>query len=78
MAVFLDGGVRRGTDVYKAMAMGADAVGFGRPYLWGLAAFGAEGVTGCVQLVQAELHRAMVQAGVSSMEEVTSETLLPD
>jgi 4-hydroxymandelate oxidase len=78
MAVFLDGGVRRGTDVYKAMAMGADAVGFGRPYLWGLAAFGAEGVTRCVQLVQAELHRAMVQAGVSSMEEVTSETLLPD
>jgi isopentenyl diphosphate isomerase/L-lactate dehydrogenase-like FMN-dependent dehydrogenase len=77
MTIFLDGGVRRGTDVYKALAMGADAVGFGRPYLWGLAAFGAEGVTRCVQLVEAELRRTMVQAGVSSMEEVTSETLLP-
>ncbi|MDG2176086.1 MAG: alpha-hydroxy acid oxidase [Gammaproteobacteria bacterium] len=77
MTLFLDGGVRRGTDVYKALAMGADAVGFGRPYLWGLAAFGAEGVTRCVQLLEAELHRTMVQAGVSSIEELTSETLLP-
>lgn len=77
MTLFLDGGVRRGTDVYKAMAMGADAVGFGRPYLWGLAAFGAEGVTHCVQLVEAELRRAMVQAGASSMAGVTRNTLLP-
>ena len=77
MTLFLDGGIRRGTDVYKALAMGANAVGFGRPYLWGLAAFGAEGVTGCVQLVEAELRRAMVQAGVSSIEDVTSATLLP-
>ena len=42
--VFIDSGVRRGADVFKALALGADAVGIGRPYVWGLGAFGQQGV----------------------------------
>ena len=44
MPLVLDGGIRRGTDIFKAMALGATAVGIGRPYIWGLASFGQEGV----------------------------------
>ena len=44
MPIFVDGGFRRGSDIFKALALGARAVGIGRPYIWGLAAFGQEGV----------------------------------
>lgn len=76
MLVLLDGGIRRGTDVFKALALGADAVGFGRPYLWGLAAYGAEGVQKSVQLVEIELRRAMIQAGVSRVSDIAAQQLL--
>ena len=49
--VFVDGGVRRGTDVFKALALGAKAVGIGRPYLWGLGAFGRAGVDRVLEVV---------------------------
>ena len=73
--ILFDGGIRRGTDVYKALALGADAVGFGRPYLWGLAAFGAPGVTLTANLIRRELRRAMLQSGASTISEVTEDRL---
>ncbi|MBV9706442.1 MAG: alpha-hydroxy-acid oxidizing protein [Chloroflexi bacterium] len=61
--VFLDGGIRRGTDVLKALALGARAVLVGRPILWGLAANGQEGVRHVLELLRAELKLAMQLAG---------------
>ena len=53
--VFVDGGFRRGTDIFKALAIGAKAVGIGRPQVWGLAAFGQEGVERVIEMLRAEL-----------------------
>jgi len=61
--VFVDGGVRRGTDVFKAMALGAKGVGIGRPFLWGLGAFGQPGVDRVLEILQAELKLAMGNCG---------------
>ena len=61
--VYLDGGVRQGTDVLKALAMGARAVLIGRPVLWGLAYAGAEGVEQVLHMLREELHLAMQLAG---------------
>ena len=61
--VLVDGGIRRGTDVLKALACGAVAVGIGRPYLYGLAVKGPEGVTGVVNILRNELEMAMASAG---------------
>ncbi len=61
--VYMDGGVRRGTDVLKALALGARAVLVGRPVLWGLAAEGADGVRGVLGLLRDELELAMALAG---------------
>lgn len=69
--VLLDGGVRRGTDVFKALALGATAVGIGRPYIWGLASFGQEGVEKVLQILRTELRFAMRQAGARSIAEIT-------
>ncbi len=65
--VFLDGGVRRGTDVFKALALGAKAVGIGRPFLWGLGAFGQAGVDRVLQILQAELKLAMGNCGTQTV-----------
>jgi isopentenyl diphosphate isomerase/L-lactate dehydrogenase-like FMN-dependent dehydrogenase len=65
--VFVDGGVRRGTDVLKALALGARAVLVGRPALWGLAANGAEGVQAVLQMLRDELELAMALAGRSTL-----------
>jgi isopentenyl diphosphate isomerase/L-lactate dehydrogenase-like FMN-dependent dehydrogenase len=61
--VYLDGGIRRGTDILKALALGARAVLVGRPILWGLAVNGPEGVSHVLALLQAELELAMALAG---------------
>ncbi|HEU0079885.1 MAG TPA: alpha-hydroxy-acid oxidizing protein, partial [Longimicrobiaceae bacterium] len=61
--VLVDGGIRRGTDVLKALALGATATLIGRPYLWGLAAAGQPGVERVLALLRAELERAMALAG---------------
>lgn len=66
--VYLDGGVRRGTDVLKALALGARAVFVGRPALWGLAVDGAAGVRDVLRLLGEELEPAMVLAGVPGVE----------
>jgi 4-hydroxymandelate oxidase len=65
--VIVDGGVRRGSDIFKALALGADAVAIGRPYIWGLASFGQEGVERVLEILTAELAGNMRQAGVRNI-----------
>lgn len=65
--VFVDGGVRRGTDVFKALALGAKAVGIGRPFLWGLGAFGQAGVDRVLEILQGELKLAMGNCGTATV-----------
>jgi isopentenyl diphosphate isomerase/L-lactate dehydrogenase-like FMN-dependent dehydrogenase len=65
--VFLDGGIRRGTDVVKALALGADAVLMGRPYMFGLAANGEAGVEQALELMRNEIHRAMAFCGAPNV-----------
>jgi isopentenyl diphosphate isomerase/L-lactate dehydrogenase-like FMN-dependent dehydrogenase len=68
--VLLDGGIRRGTDVLKALALGAKAVLIGRPYCYGLAAFGAPGVERVLQILRSELVNNMGLCGVGSLKEI--------
>ena len=68
--VLVDGGFRRGTDMFKALALGASAVGIGRPYLWGLGAFGRRGVERVVELLRAELALDMGMAGVATLAQI--------
>lgn len=67
MPVLVDGGFRRGSDILKAMALGATAVCVGRPYIWGMAAFGQEGVERVLDILRAELRIAMQLHGVPSL-----------
>ena len=69
--VFVDGGVRRGTDVFKALALGAKAVGIGRPFLWGLGAFGQAGVDRVLEILQGELRLAMGNCGTRTVADIT-------
>jgi len=69
--VLIDGGIRRGTDVFKALALGATAVGIGRPYAWGLAAFGEPGVAAVLTIMRRELETIMRQAGTPSVAAIT-------
>ena len=65
--VIMDGGVRRGTDIFKALALGASAVGIGRPHAWGVAAFGQAGVEAVLEILRRELQTIMRQAGTTSI-----------
>src|SRR5688572_3599952 len=69
--VIVDGGFRRGTDVYKALALGATAVGIGRPYIWGLSAFGQPGVERVIDILRAELQMTMRQCGTPAIKQIT-------
>ena len=69
--VICDGGFRRGTDIFKALALGATAVGIGRPYIWGLGAFGQEGVETVLALLRKELEVVMKQSGTISIAKIT-------
>ena len=69
--IICDGGFRRGTDIFKALALGATAIGIGRPYVWGLAAFGQEGVEVVLELLRKELEMTMRQAGTVSVAKIT-------
>ncbi|OLD34437.1 MAG: hypothetical protein AUI50_06360 [Crenarchaeota archaeon 13_1_40CM_2_52_14] len=71
--VLFDSGIRRGTDVFKALALGAEAVGIGRPVLWGLAIYGADGVAAVLKHLQTELVNVMRLAGVAKVSDVSSE-----
>ncbi len=65
--VFVDGGFRRGSDVYKALALGAKAVGIGRAYVYGLSAFGQAGVERVLDVMNGELQLTMRQCGAASI-----------
>ena len=69
--VFLDGGVRRGTDVFKALALGASGVGIGRPMLGGLGAFGQAGVERVLEILQGELKLVMGNCGAQKISDIT-------
>lgn len=69
--VIVDGGIRRGTDIVKALAVGADAVAIGRPYIWGLGAFGQPGVEAVLDILRRELEIVMMQVGARNISEIT-------
>jgi isopentenyl diphosphate isomerase/L-lactate dehydrogenase-like FMN-dependent dehydrogenase len=71
--VFVDSGFRRGTDVFKGLALGATAVGIGRPMLWGLGAFGQAGVERVLEILQGELKLVMGNCGAHSVREITKD-----
>jgi isopentenyl diphosphate isomerase/L-lactate dehydrogenase-like FMN-dependent dehydrogenase len=68
--VLVDSGFRRGMDIVKALAMGATAVGVGRPYIWGLGAFGQPGVERVFEILRAETHAAMAQVGAATIKDL--------
>ena len=69
--VIVDSGFRRGSDILKALALGATAVGVGRPYIWGLTGFGQEGVEAVLDILRRELQLTMRQSGVTSIKGLT-------
>ncbi|MDG2002966.1 MAG: alpha-hydroxy acid oxidase [Novosphingobium sp.] len=75
--VFLDCGIRRGTDVITSMCLGADGVFIGRPYLYGLAASGEEGVKSVLEIFRAEIERALILMGCPSVDALDRSWLLP-
>jgi isopentenyl diphosphate isomerase/L-lactate dehydrogenase-like FMN-dependent dehydrogenase len=73
--VFVDSGFRRGTDIFKALALGATAVGIGRPYIWGLGSFGQEGVERVLDILTRELRIVMMQMGATKLGEISPSSL---
>jgi len=76
--IYVDGGIRRGTDVLKALALGARAVMVGRPVIWGLATGGADGVFGVLDALREEFARAMVLCQTASVGEISPHLLGPE
>jgi isopentenyl diphosphate isomerase/L-lactate dehydrogenase-like FMN-dependent dehydrogenase len=74
--ILVDGGFRRGTDIFKALALGATAVGVGRPYIWGLSSYGQQGVERVIEILNNELRLAMVGCGARSLKEITSASIV--
>jgi len=74
--VIVDSGFRRGTDVFKALALGASAVGVGRPYIWGLSGFGQQGVERVIDILNNELRLAMVGCGTRTIAEITPRAVI--
>jgi (S)-2-hydroxy-acid oxidase len=75
LPIFIDGGIRRGTDIFKALALGATAVGIGRPQAWGLAAFGQPGVEAIGDIFARELRTIMRQAGTPDLKSINKDHL---
>lgn len=75
--IYVDGGIRRGTDILKALALGAHAVLIGRPVIWGLTASGATGVQQMLELLRSELELAMTLAGCSNLNTIDRSLLCP-
>ncbi|MGQ0767368.1 MAG: alpha-hydroxy acid oxidase [Gemmatimonadota bacterium] len=75
MPILVDGGIRRGTDVLKALALGASAVCIGRPYLYGLSVDGARGITRIIEILRTEFEMAMALTGRTSVADINREVL---
>jgi 4-hydroxymandelate oxidase len=73
--VLIDSGFRRGSDVFKALAMGAKAIGIGRPYVWGLSSFGQEGVETVIDLIRKEFELTMRQAGTPALANIGAKSI---
>ncbi|SRR5690554_6880453 len=73
--VLVDSGFRRGTDIFKALAIGADAICIGRPYLWGLGAFGQSGVERVLDILTRELEIVMAQMGAANLAEISARSI---
>jgi (S)-2-hydroxy-acid oxidase len=71
-----DSGIRRGSDIFKAMALGASAVCVGRPYLWGLGAFGQPGVERVMEILQTEFEGIMQQMGAANIAAIESSMVM--
>ncbi len=78
LPVLLDGGIRRGTDIVKALAYGAQAVLIARPYLWGLGVSGSQGVEQVVRILRMELEAAMALCGTPEISKITPSTIWPN
>ena len=76
-SVWVDGGIRSGQDILKAVALGARGTLIGRPYLYGLGALGEAGVTKCLQIIQKELEISMALCGHTNIDNVTQDIILP-
>lgn len=76
MELIVDGGIRRGTDIAKALALGADACSIGKAYLYGLAAGGEQGVARAIELLSAELVRTMALLGCASVDDIAARHVL--
>jgi len=74
--VFIDSGFRGGADVFKALALGATAVGIGRPHIWGLSSFGQEGVETVIEIMRRELQVVMAQTGAASVGKIRRDSLI--
>ena len=75
--VYVDGGIRRGADVLKALAMGASAVMIGRPVLWGLTVAGEEGAFRVLEILRTELNEAMLLSGCTRVDDIDASLLRP-
>ena len=75
--VHMDGGIRSGQDVLKALALGAKGVYIGRPFIYGLGAMGEAGVTKALEIIQKEMDITMALCGKTRIEQVSKEMLLP-
>lgn len=77
LEIICDGGVRRGVDAFKALALGAKGVGIGRPYIWGLGAFGQEGVETVLAILRKELEVTMRQCGTTTLAQIGRRHITP-
>jgi L-lactate dehydrogenase (cytochrome) len=77
LKLVVDGGVRRGTDMVKALALGADICSIGRPYLYGLAAFGEAGVARAIEIFRSEFERDMTHMGCNRVSDIKAEHVVP-
>jgi 4-hydroxymandelate oxidase len=75
--IYVDGGIRRGSDVLKALALGARSVLLGRPVLWGLCVAGEEGVSHVLEILRRELDEAMLLCGCTTLDEIGDWLLRP-